>query len=305
MTFRSYFLALGVLIQGATAFAVAPVKISGKNWQAALERKKIENGRASLLSWRGEGVKDPNAIRIDFLGQKLTPFKHPKTGDTLWAFAPVSYVQKPSTAKIAFTGTADKDLTSELPVEIIAGKYLRERIKVSKSKVELSNADRQRTMREAAEMDAIYASVPRERIWEKEFVLPVKSKVTSPFGTQRVFNDVMQSFHSGLDLRAWTGTSIRSTNAGIVVLAKELFYAGNCVVVDHGSGVYTSYSHLSAFSVKPGDRVEQNQIIGKAGATGRVSAPHLHWGAKIAGVNVDPQVLIDLSRRVVRNNTAL
>ncbi len=302
---RFKILIIGILLSAsAIASAITPVRVSGNDWRAALEHQRVENGKATLLSWLGSTGLDPQKMRIDFLNRKLNPFKHPKTGDTIWAIVPVSYVQGPIAAKVNVTMDSGKNTSLELPVEVIAGRYQSERIKVAKSKVELSDVDRQRTMRESAEVDAIYAAPARERIWEKEFILPVKSKITSPYGTQRLFNDVMQSFHSGLDLRAWTGTTIRAANAGTVVLAKDLFYSGNCVIIDHGAGIFTSYSHLSAFAVKVGDQVKQNQNIGKAGATGRVSAPHLHWGAKVASISIDPQVLLELSLQIVRNNTS-
>jgi murein DD-endopeptidase MepM/ murein hydrolase activator NlpD len=114
------------------------------------------------------------------------------------------------------------------------------------------------------------------------------------FGNRRVFNDQPRAPHSGADLKAAAGTEIHAANRGRVVLAKELFYSGNAVFIDHGLGVYTVYLHLSEILVEPGSIVDQGQVVGLAGATGRVTGPHLHWGARIVDARVDPFSLLKL-----------
>jgi murein DD-endopeptidase MepM/ murein hydrolase activator NlpD len=109
-----------------------------------------------------------------------------------------------------------------------------------------------------------------------------------------VFNGEPRAPHNGADLRAKTGTPIRSANRGRVVLAKELFFTGNTVIVDHGLGIYLLYAHLSRIDVKPGATVDNGQVIGLSGATGRVTGPHLHWGVRIQGARVNPFSLVDL-----------
>ena len=89
-------------------------------------------------------------------------------------------------------------------------------------------------------------------------------------------------------MRASTGTPIHAANRGRVVLAKELFFSGNAVYIDHGYGLYTTYLHLSKIDVAAGDFVERGQQLGLAGATGRVTGPHLHWGVRLLDARVDP-----------------
>ncbi len=96
-------------------------------------------------------------------------------------------------------------------------------------------------------------------------------------------------------MRAGTGTPIQAANRGRVVLAKNLFFSGNAVFLDHGLGVYSVYLHLSEIHVTPGAVVEKGQVLGLAGATGRVTGPHLHWGVRILDARVDPFTLIALN----------
>jgi murein DD-endopeptidase MepM/ murein hydrolase activator NlpD len=114
------------------------------------------------------------------------------------------------------------------------------------------------------------------------------------FGHRRIFNDQPRAPHSGTDLAASTGTAVGSSNAGRVVLAKNLFFSGNAVFVDHGLGLFSVYLHLSRIDVEVGEMVAPGQIIGLVGATGRVTGPHLHWGVRVLGARIDPFSLLDM-----------
>jgi murein DD-endopeptidase MepM/ murein hydrolase activator NlpD len=118
--------------------------------------------------------------------------------------------------------------------------------------------------------------------------------MTEHFGTQRTFNGKLQSVHQGLDFRAATGTPVRAMSSGEVILARELFYEGGFVVIDHGQGLLTLYMHLSQFMAKEGDRVAKGQAVGLSGASGRATGPHLHVGARWQSVYVDPAALLNL-----------
>jgi murein DD-endopeptidase MepM/ murein hydrolase activator NlpD len=155
---------------------------------------------------------------------------------------------------------------------------------------------------ERNEVKNAYLFSSSDRHWPGLFILPVEGKVTSSFGTRRLFNGKLRSFHTGVDFRANEDTTIHAANAGIVRLAKNLFFSGNHVIIDHGLGVFTNYSHLSEIHVNVGDRVEKGQIIGKAGATGRVNGPHLHWGAKVNGTSVDPLQLLNVLTSLLKGS---
>lgn len=161
--------------------------------------------------------------------------------------------------------------------------------------VELSAEDQARAARERAEIDSIYSILTPKAYWDAPFEVPIPGVTGGRnFGHRRFFNEQPRAPHSGADLKAATGTEIHAANRGRVVLAKNLFYSGNAVFIDHGLGIYTVYLHLSEILVEPGAMVEQGDVVGLAGATGRVTGPHLHWGARIIDSRVDPFSLLAL-----------
>src|SRR5688572_28619703 len=181
------------------------------------------------------------------------------------------------------------------PVTVRSEKFPTTELTVEERYVELSPEDQARAEREGAETNAIYDTFTPERYWTQPFLVPVQGAADGRnFGHRRVFNGQPRAPHSGADLRARTGTSILATNRGRVVLAKDLFYSGNAVFIDHGQGLYTTYLHLSRIDVAVGDIVERGQQVGLAGATGRVTGPHLHWGVRILDARVDPFSLVRL-----------
>jgi murein DD-endopeptidase MepM/ murein hydrolase activator NlpD len=139
-----------------------------------------------------------------------------------------------------------------------------------------------------------FACVSPYMLWSGNFEAPVDSRTTGEFGARRTFNHKVQSVHQGLDFRADIGTPVGAMNSGVVILAREMFYEGGFVVIDHGQGLSTLYMHLSEIKVREGDSVEKRQIIGLSGGTGRATAPHLHVGVRWQGIYLDPAVLLTL-----------
>ena len=155
-----------------------------------------------------------------------------------------------------------------------------------------------RIARETALAIAVYRRAHEtEPLWLSEFVRPLESRVTSGFGQGREFNGSIRSRHLGVDLDGVTGTPVRATNRGVVALVGDFYYSGNVVYLDHGKGLVTAYMHMSGVEVTEGDTVSAGQIIGRVGATGRVTGPHLHWTARYGRVAVDPLSLIALDSR--------
>jgi len=132
------------------------------------------------------------------------------------------------------------------------------------------------------------------RLWDAPFIRPRAARITSPFGSGRQVNGVWRSQHSGLDLAGRKGAPVRVSNRGIVALVGDFFYGGISVYVHHGDGLMTVYHHLSRALVAVGDTVERGEIIGRVGATGRVTGPHLHWQAQYGAVPFDPADLLKL-----------
>ncbi len=132
------------------------------------------------------------------------------------------------------------------------------------------------------------------QLWVGPFERPRQSKVTSRFGTGRVFNGRVSSSHLGIDYRGAAGEPIYAANRGVVALVDSFFLAGNVVYIDHGDGLVTGYFHMSRQEVAVGDTVERGQEIGLVGATGRVTASHLHWSARFGALTIDPADLLSL-----------
>ena len=130
---------------------------------------------------------------------------------------------------------------------------------------------------------------------EGRFVFPSAGNARPSFGERRLFNNIHWSTHRGVDVASPFGSPVIASNSGRIVLARNLYYAGNAVIIDHGVGVFTFYCHLSRLGVKREDFVRRGDIIGRVGATGRVTGPHLHWAVRVAGKNVDPYSLLNLN----------
>lgn len=175
--------------------------------------------------------------------------------------------------------------------------YKAEKLNVDKKRVFLSKADLAIVIKEREIKKNIYKNSKDFLLFDKPFIRPLNSFVTSYYGNKRLFNNKKQSQHLGNDLRAAVGVKIPSTNMGRVVYAGKLFYTGNVVVIDHGLEIFSVYGHLSKINVTKGDFVQQGDIIGLAGATGRVSGPHLHWGIRMQGQWIDGFSLVEESQK--------
>jgi murein DD-endopeptidase MepM/ murein hydrolase activator NlpD len=125
-------------------------------------------------------------------------------------------------------------------------------------------------------------------------VVPVPGVPGSNFGSRSIFNGEERAPHAGVDFRGATGTPVRAPAGGRVVLAEDLFFTGQTVVIDHGLGLYSLLAHLSRLDVAPGQAVAQGDTVGLLGATGRVTGPHLHWTVRLNGARVDPLRVVAL-----------
>jgi murein DD-endopeptidase MepM/ murein hydrolase activator NlpD len=153
----------------------------------------------------------------------------------------------------------------------------------------------QRILAEAGRLNAIWASRSPERLWSGAFAAPVPDRANSAFGSRSVFNGQPRSPHGGADFASPSGRVIRAPNGGRVVLAEDLYFTGQSVVLDHGLGLVSLFAHLSSIDVQPGTIVSAGDALGRVGATGRVTGPHLHWTVRLAGARVDPLSLMDVT----------
>lgn len=179
-----------------------------------------------------------------------------------------------------------------LTVEVVAKSFPTTQLHVAEKFVQLNKADLARSQRESRETNAIYSRITTSIVPGEAFSDPIPGVGGTNFGERRIFNGEPRAPHSGADLHAATGTPVHATNRGRVVLAKKLFFTGNTVILDHGLGIYSLYAHLSRIDVKSGATVSSGQVLGLVGATGRVTAPHLHWGMRVQSARVDPFSLV-------------
>ena len=179
-----------------------------------------------------------------------------------------------------------------LAVEVGAYAYETQYLNVPPRQVDLSPADLARVEREQVRVRAAVRSWSDPAPATLAMQLPLKGRYSSPFGVRRFFNQQPRNPHSGLDIAAPTGTKVLAPSPGRVVDVGDYFYNGKSIVIDHGHGLTTMYCHLSAIDVKIGDRVKRGALIGRVGATGRVTGPHLHWGVALNGALVDPSLFL-------------
>jgi murein DD-endopeptidase MepM/ murein hydrolase activator NlpD len=180
-------------------------------------------------------------------------------------------------------------------VEVKEGHFATENLTVKKQFVEPNPEQEARAEAETKRLREIFDRVTPERLWDGPFRTPLDGVVKGTnFGRRRVLNGHPGSPHSGVDFPAPTGTPVHASQKGRVVLAEGLFFAGNTVIVDHGLGIYTLYCHFSEIDVKAGDIVEAGAILGKVGATGRVTGPHLHWGLTVERARVNALDLLSV-----------
>jgi murein DD-endopeptidase MepM/ murein hydrolase activator NlpD len=179
-------------------------------------------------------------------------------------------------------------------IQVAKEKFAVEHLKLPKDKVDLDEKSTARWKAEQAQVKQALAENSRLKLWRSNFVEPVSGKRTGIFGSVRIMNGQPRNPHNGEDIGAPMGADVAATNDGIVRITVDHIFSGKGVFVDHGLGFYTMYFHLSEILVKDGDLVTAGQIIGKVGATGRATGPHLHWGVKLNGARVNPYALLDL-----------
>jgi hypothetical protein len=183
--------------------------------------------------------------------------------------------------------------TVSIPVH--KGKFATENLHVEKHFVEPDPEQIKRANGERQRLRDIFAATTPEKLWQGAFRVPLDGvSMGGNFGKRRILNGQPGSPHGGVDFPATTGTPVHAAQRGRVMLAEELFFSGNTVVLDHGLGIYTFYGHLSEIDAKVGHELEASALLGKVGATGRVTGAHLHWGLTVEGARVNPLQIVKL-----------
>jgi murein DD-endopeptidase MepM/ murein hydrolase activator NlpD len=236
-------------------------------------------------------------LKAEWAGHELPLWPDAARKNLQRALLGVDLEQAPGKYDLKLTAqlAAGEPFACSLDLSVKAGKFAIEKLTVAKQFAEPSAEEVARANQERQHLREIFGTVTPERFWRGAFRMPLDgARNAKNFGRRRILNGEPGSPHSGVDLPAAAGTAIHAAQRGHVVLAEELFFSGNTVVIDHGLGVYTFYGHMESLAVAAGDSVEKGAMLGKVGATGRVTGPHLHWGLTVNQARVNPLQILAL-----------
>jgi murein DD-endopeptidase MepM/ murein hydrolase activator NlpD len=297
MTIRG---ALSLLCLFAFVLAAARAQSAAVTLTPAL----VEAGSPELIRVDLAGVA---SIEGEWMGRRLEFFRGPdgnfRYGGQSWfalAGVDVEAATGPSELKISARLARGGLRDVSLPVEILPAHYRTSSLTVAPEFVEPGPEELKRIEEEKQLKEKVFSLSATQPLWTGSFLPPVAAPPTDSFGTRRTFNGQLASIHKGMDFRAAEGTPVRAANRGVVVLARPLYYEGNCVVIDHGLGLFTISMHLSRIAVREGQTVATGELLGLSGATGRVTGPHLHWGVRWREAYLDPAKLLQLNLNGVR-----
>lgn len=234
----------------------------------------------------------------EWLGHPIAFFREGKSWLALAGVDVEAPVGESTLRVTAHEGARTVDLSRE--VRILAAHYRTGTLSVAPKFVEPAPDALKEIEAESKIKAKVFASSAPEPLWKGDFRAPVPAEPTDSFGTRRMFNKKLASVHKGADFRAGTGTPVHASNSGVVVLARPLYYEGNCVIIDHGMGLFTLSMHFSHIDVHEGQHVNKGDLIGLSGATGRVTGPHLHWAVRWENAYLDPVKLLKLDLSGVR-----
>jgi murein DD-endopeptidase MepM/ murein hydrolase activator NlpD len=263
--------------------------LNAKDIKLYFKNNSITNAQTALLILEGKGFLEPKVTFLDKKNINFNFFKNPFDENQYYSLIPVSYYKAAKNYKIIVSYIKnEKKVFKSIKLRVKKGTYKSEAINVKPSIFKPPKQRVQRTKEEYTQAMRIYNSVSKKIHWESKFIYPMNTKITSPFGTKRLYNGQLKSFHTGTDFRAKVGTPIYASNSGIVKISSNRFYSGNSIVIDHGQGIFSCYFHLNKMDFKVGDFIKRGEIIGLSGATGRITGPHLHFSFRINGTQVDP-----------------
>jgi murein DD-endopeptidase MepM/ murein hydrolase activator NlpD len=278
-------------------FLVAAVLPStAATWTVQAQPTRLFNGAPVLFQ-----VTPPTKLESlagTWLTHPLT-FSYDASTKTWFALAGVTFETSPGKYSLVLSAqpaSGKSPLTFTRTFAVAHAQYPQIKVELTvEKKFTEPSPEQQQQIAEGVKIKQDYLSrVTPDREWDGKFAAPAVAAISDVYGSQRIFNGNAQRPHWGLDFRVPTGTPVAAMNSGSVLLARFLYFEGNCVVIDHGQGLLTLYFHLSEFKVKEGDQVKRGQVVGLSGGTGRATGPHLHVAVRWQGTYLDPARLMQL-----------
>ena len=177
------------------------------------------------------------------------------------------------------------------PVAIVRRRFLEERLTLAPAMVTPPQELEERIAREQALAAEVYRTTAADKLWDRRFTPALEQKAAGNFGRRRILNGIPKSPHGGQDYTAPAGTPVKAIGGGTVRIARDFYYSGLTLLVDHGAGLVSVYMHLEKMLVAEGESVAGGQVIGRVGSSGRATGPHLHLGVRLFEQRVDPEML--------------
>ena len=284
---RYFFIIYSLLFIFPTLASAEPHQGSGAI--VSLDFQSIPQGHVGIVHVTGEDISEVRAV---FQERVYYFYQDSPTSFTGLLSADMESETQPYPMQVwvkYVDGTAEK---IDQNVEVSSGGYGSYELAVPASMMPLLEPEIN-----TAETEKLFNIMTRftpERYWAGGFTVPNTNEFIAWFGTWRLYNGTYWYRHTGVDIKVGVGNTIAATAGGRVMLSEMMPIRGNYVLIDHGWGVYSGYAHMSERFVVPGQWVQQGDIIGLSGMTGRTSGAHIHWEMAVGGVWIDPETFMAL-----------
>jgi murein DD-endopeptidase MepM/ murein hydrolase activator NlpD len=264
--------------------AVVALACPSSAWASAKPRASPVPGGVARIRL-GAAAEPP---RVHLGGDRVLVIRE---GDEWVAFVGIPLATKPG-AKVRVEAELAGGRRERFEIDVAPKQYAAQHLKVPRDQVEISAENLARYERERAHLDGVLRAFSESPPATLAMLQPAPGRRSSSFGLRRYFNGQARNPHNGMDIAAPAGTPVIAANAGRVIDTGDYFFPGRTVILDHGQGLLSLYAHLSAIDASVADPVPAGTVIGKVGATGRVTGPHLHFSVYLNAVAVDPALFL-------------